>query len=416
MFSTKIKTTMQDFEDFKKIFPSGHNIGEEALISIHEDLEKQVRIRTRELEEYNHQLLKEIAVLEKLEKQNQNLTSFPNENPNPIFRISGEGKILYANLASKYILDKWETGVGRVLPEMFSKNISCVFELQKSLEVECRVSGQFYSFVINHVQDKDCVNVYAQNITEKKKAEEALLHAKDEAEKANHAKSDFLAKMSHELRTPMNAVLGFTQLLKIDTENNLTPLQQEQLDHILTAGNHLLELISEVLDLAKVESGNMTLNLEPVNVFTLIKEMKAILQPIAEEYEIHLSIVLDSSINMTAWADKLRLRQILYNLVSNAIKYNRKDGSVTVACKPLNRESIQVDVIDTGLGITAEDQTKLFEPFVRLGKEYSDVDGTGIGLTVTKELIELMGGTIGLSSKPGEGSHFYVELPLAKKT
>jgi len=394
---------------------SEKNVDEKDLISKHEKLEQLVQLRTRELEDNNRRLQSEIAEREKAEEQARDFAFFPEENPNPVFKVSEEGEILYANLASSYILEKWETGVGKVLPEIFFKNISSAFEQQKPLEVEHQIADQFYAFVISKVKDKDYANVYAQKITEKKKVEKDLLRAKDEAEKANQAKSDFLAKMSHELRTPMNAVLGFTQILKVDPENNLTPVQQEQLDHILTAGNHLLELISEVLDLAKVESGNMTLNLEPVNVITLIEEMKDILQPIAEEYDIRLSIVLDSSLSMTACADKLRLRQILYNLVSNAIKYNRKGGSVTVACKPLNRESIQVDVIDTGLGISAEDQIKLFEPFVRLGKEHTDVDGTGIGLTVTKELIELMGGTIGMTSKPGEGSHFYVELPVAEK-
>jgi signal transduction histidine kinase len=126
--------------------------------------------------------------------------------------------------------------------------------------------------------------------------------------------------------------------------------------------------------------------------------------------------VLNPFINLIAWADQLRLRQVLFNFVSNAIKYNRKVGSVTVSSKSLNRESIQVDVIDTGIGISDEDQNKLFEPFDRLGKEHSGVAGTGIGLTLTKELIELMGGAIGMTSKPGEWSHFYVKLPVAEKS
>ena len=298
---------------------------------------------------------------------------------------------------------------------MFSKKISYAFELQKPLEVEYQVSDQFYSFVISKVQNKDYANIYAQNITEKKKIEEALLSAKNEAENANQAKSNFLAKMSHELRTPLNAILGFSQILKMNSENNLTPVQTGNVDHILSAGNHLLNLINEVLDLAKVESGNVTLNFQPINVVNLIEGMESIFRSIANEYGIRLSLVLDPSLMLTARADKTRLKQILLNLVSNAIKYNHKDGSVTVACKPLNRERLQIDIIDTGFGISVEDQSKLFEPFNRLQNENSEVEGTGIGLTVTKELVELMGGSIGLVSQLGEGSHFYIQLPVAEK-
>jgi len=395
---------------------SERKIEEEDLKLKQEELEKLVQVRSQTLMEYNLRLLDEIAEREKMEERALNLAFFPEENPNPVFRVSEEGQILYANHASNYILGKWESGIGKVLPEIFSRNISYAFERQKPLEVTYQIADQFYAFVISKVQGKDYANVYAQNITEKKKAEDALLHAKYEAEKANKAKSEFLAKMSHELRTPMNAMLGFSQILKMDPENNLSPLQQEHVDHILSAGKHLLDLINEVLDLAKVESGNINLSLEPVNVGTLIEEMKNILQPIADEYGIRLSIALDPSLKLTAWADPLRLRQILFNLISNAIKYNNKGGSVTVSCKPLNQENIQVDVIDTGPGIPAEDQDKLFEPFNRLGKEYSDVSGTGIGLTVTKELVELMGGFIGMTSKAEQGSHFYITLPVADKS
>lgn len=394
---------------------SERKVDEKDLKTKHEKLEKLVQVRTRELEEFNRRLLNEISDREKAEEQARNLAIFPEENPNPVFRISNEGLILYANIASNYIFEKWETGVGKILPESFFRSISHAFDHQEPQEVQLQVSDQFYAFIISRVKGKDYANVYVQNITEKKKVEKELLRAKDEAEKANRAKSEFLAKMSHELRTPMNAVLGFSQILQMDPDNNLTKLQHEQLGHILTAGKHLLDLISEILDLAKVESGNISLNLEPVNIVTLIEEMKVILQPIADGHDIRLSIALDSSINLTAWADQLRLRQILFNLISNAIKYNRKDGSVTVSCKPLNQDRIQVDIIDTGLGISDEDRNKLFEPFERLGKEHTDVDGTGIGLTLTKELIELMGGAIGLTSKQGEGSHFYVELPTACK-
>jgi signal transduction histidine kinase len=374
------------------------------------------QIKIQALEVANKKLLIELAEQKNLEEQARNFAFFPEENPNPVFRVSEESKILYANLASNFILEKWETGVGGILPENISKDITFAFELQKPLEMEYQVSNEFYSFVISKVQNKDYANVYAQKVTEKKKTQEALIQAKDEAESANLAKSNFLAKMSHELRTPLNAILGFSQILQMNTENNLSHLQKENVLQILNAGSHLLELINEILDLAKIESGNLTLNLQPINIANLVEEMEGIFQPIANKYDIQLSLILDPSLELTAKADKLRLKQILLNLVSNAIKYNNKGGSVTVSCKPVNDKKLQVDVIDTGPGISDEDQSKLFEPFNRLGYENSTVEGTGIGLTVTKELVELMGGTVGLISSLGEGSHFYFILPAAEKS
>ncbi len=406
---------MQNLDKLESILGRIHGIKEDDLKFIQKELENQVQIRTCELEAHNQKLLQEIAEQKIREDQAQSMAIFPEENPNPVFRVSGEGKILYANSASNFILEKWETGVGRVVPEIFRRNLPGAFEFNKPIEVEEQVSDQYFSFVISRVKDKEYANVYAKKITERKKAEEASLHAKNEAEKANQAKSGFLAKMSHELRTPLNAILGFSQILEMNSENNLTPIQKENIGHILKAGNHLLDLINEVLDLAKVESGNINLNLQPVNIANLIAEMGNIFQPMANEYGIHLSILLDPSMNLTAHADKLRLKQILLNLVSNAIKYNRKGGSVSVACKALNSKLLQVDFIDSGPGISIEDQNKLFEPFNRLENEHSHVEGTGIGLTVTKELVELMGGSIGLTSQLGEGSHFYIKLPVAEK-
>jgi C4-dicarboxylate-specific signal transduction histidine kinase len=398
----------QNLEQLKKVLGDTHNI--------EEILDEEVQTQTRKLREYNCELLKEIAELKIKEAQASHMALFPQENPNPVFRVSSEGRILYANSASQFALDTWETGVGKILPELFFNKISQAFGQQKPLEVECPVSDQYYSFMVCNVKGKDYANIYAREVTQKHRAEEALLYSKAEAEKANRAKSEFLSKMSHELRTPMNAVLGFSQILELNSEKNLTPLQQENISHILKAGNHLLDLINEVLDLAKVESGNAALNLQPVNVVSLIEEMEGIFQPIAQEYDIRLSMILDPSLNLFAYADKLRLKQILLNLVSNAIKYNHKSGSVTVACKAINSKFIQLDCIDTGPGISPEDQSKLFEPFCRLGQENSEVEGTGIGLTVTKELVELMGGSIGLRSQMGEGSHFYVQLPIAENT
>jgi len=246
------------------------------------------------------------------------------------------------------------------------------------------------------------------DITAHKLAEQRLLAARDEADRANLAKSEFLSNMSHELRTPMNAILGFGQIMEYD--ENLPAEHRDNVQEILKAGHFLLELINEVLDLAKVEAGRIMLSLEPVEVNPVVEECISLLRTLADDHSIRLShSELDG---LAVRADRTRLRQALLNLLSNAIKYNREGGSVQLEVQLKEADRVRIRVTDTGFGIPAEHLAGLFQPFNRLGAENSAIEGTGIGLTLTRRIVEMMGGSMGVESEVGTGSTFWIELPL----
>ncbi len=250
-----------------------------------------------------------------------------------------------------------------------------------------------------------------RDVTERKQLEHVLKRAKEDAERANRAKSDFLSRMSHELRTPLNAILGFAQLLEMD---ELDAEQTESVEQILKAGRHLLALVDEVLDIARIEAGRMTLSLEPIEVSEVLNEAWELVRHRAGQSGIQFSGGANGECDVNVTADRQRLKQVMLNLLSNAVKYNEEGGQVEVTCSrgSTGPNRLRVLVKDTGRGIPEEALSRLFTPFERLGIEHTGIEGTGIGLAVSRGLIEAMDGEIGVESEVGEGSTFWFELPL----
>jgi len=252
-----------------------------------------------------------------------------------------------------------------------------------------------------------------RDITERKRIEAELNIAKASAENASRAKSDFLSSMSHELRSPLNAILGFAQLLDAGSPQP-TPRQKTSVNQILHAGWYLLELINEILDLAMIESGKLSLSLESISLGEVLDDCQAMIEPQAQTSGISISYPQFVSPCIIK-ADRTRVKQVFLNLLSNAIKYNRVGGSIEVTCKCDMPENVRINICDTGEGLSAEKLAQLFQPFNRLGQETGSEEGTGIGLVVSKRLVELMGGSIGVESTVGVGSVFWIELsrPIA---
>jgi signal transduction histidine kinase/ActR/RegA family two-component response regulator len=253
--------------------------------------------------------------------------------------------------------------------------------------------------------------VVLTDITEHQRHQEMLNRAKEEAEQANQTKSEFLSRMSHELRTPLNAILGFAQLLEMA---RLKAQHRQNVEHILKAGRHLLTLINEVLDISRIESGKVPLAPEPAAVGETLQEALAMVQPLAAERRIRIDSEPVTASNIHVFADRQALKQIVLNLLSNAIKYNRQGGMVSLACKPVEGDRVRLLVADTGDGIPAEKLGRLFHPFDRLGAEQTGIEGTGIGLALSRRLAEAMGGSIGVESQTGVGSTFWIDLPGAE--
>ncbi|MDO3382673.1 PAS domain-containing protein [Gilvimarinus algae] len=246
------------------------------------------------------------------------------------------------------------------------------------------------------------------DITDIKRAEERVVRAKEQAEKANRAKSEFLSSMSHELRTPLNAILGYAQLFEYD--DNLQDVQKDNIREIRAAGEHLLKLINDVLDLAKIESGALQAALQPVLVTRLLADCFTLVQPQADARGIYLHSDYSGLENACVNADPVRLKQALLNLMSNAIKYNKVGGEVKVSLEVTEDYMLRINVRDTGTGIERSRRDEVFQPFNRLHAEMSKVEGSGVGLVITKQLVEMMDGRIDFASTPGKGTCFWLDL------
>ncbi len=257
------------------------------------------------------------------------------------------------------------------------------------------------------------ISALLHDITEHKRAEEETRRALAAAEAASRAKTQFLSAMSHELRTPLNAILGYSQLLLIDDDEPLGVERREQIEQIELSGRQLLSLIGDLLDLPKIESGDLAMDIEAVDVGEVVRQAIETTAPMARDRAVTLAgLANDATVPMVE-ADRNRLLQVLLNLLSNAIKYNRQGGSVAVACATTAEGLVRLSVMDTGTGIAREHFENLFRPFDRLGAEASGIEGTGIGLSIARRLIELMGGEIGVESDVGKGSTFWLDLPRA---
>ncbi|MDH5259617.1 MAG: ATP-binding protein, partial [Gammaproteobacteria bacterium] len=274
------------------------------------------------------------------------------------------------------------------------------------------------------IDGRPILTVLTRDVTQLTKAENEILRAKNEAETANLAKSEFLSSMSHELRTPMNAIIGFSQLLQMgDDESPLTEQQKSNVDEIYVAGQHLLDLINEILDLSRIEAGHIALSLESVALDSVLVECLNLINPLATKRNIKISVLIQGkSINVSdiqndrhfLFADRIRLKQVILNLLSNAVKYNRDNGSITINCERQKEKQLRISITDTGLGLNEEKQNELFQAFNRLGAERTEIEGTGVGLVISKRIIELMSGSIGANSTQNVGSTFWIQLPLDK--
>jgi len=425
VYSNRLAFTQRDeIGDLADAFDSMTSRVEKSIdeLLIHRNnLEVLVTSRTAELAE----------ATEAAEAASQYARSLIEASLDPLVTISAEGKITDANKATELVTGKDRT---TLIGSDFSDNFS---EPQLAREGYQRAFAQGsvtdYPLTIQHVSGDSTDVLYnasvyhdgkgrlagvfaaARDVTERKRLFSSLQERNVElqrattvAEKANLAKSEFLSSMSHELRTPLNAILGFAQLLEMANPPP-TPKQTESLKQIVKAGWYLLELINEILDLAVIESGKLTLSHEPVLLIDVVHECHALIELQAQEAGIHISLIpFDPT--WVVDVDRIRIKQVLINLLSNAIKYNCEHGTVEVTCIAGSTGRLRLCIKDTGAGLSAENLQQLFQPFNRLGQENSTEEGTGIGLALTQNLVELMGGTVHVTSTLGVGSEFCVEM------
>jgi PAS domain S-box-containing protein len=280
--------------------------------------------------------------------------------------------------------------------------------------LELRTSGgRTIRITERKTADRGTVTTVADITNDVHRAEE-LRSAREQAEAASAAKSEFLSSMSHELRTPLNAILGFAQLLERDRRQPLSERQLDRLGHVLRGGEHLLHLIDDVLDLSRIEAGRLAISSEPVDVADVLAEVHHTLEPMAARAQIRIAVAAVPPGAPRVIADRTRLAQILMNFGSNAIKYGRTDGRVDLRTE-LGASSLRVIVVDDGIGIPPDKRDRIFEPFQRAGQEAGPIEGTGIGLTISKRLAELMRGTVGFRTEVGVGSEFWLDLPIDQR-
>lgn len=400
-------------------------IAKEKILNLNAELEYKVKERTEQLTKTNENLLKEMNERTQIENRFKVVVE---SAPNAIILVDKKGKIQMINKQTEnYFGYNREELIGNKIEllvpganKLDDINLRTTFTNQPS---EHTIGAKHNFFGIKkdgteipiemhlnpiHIQNETLILTSIIDITERKKAEKAIKKAKNEADQANHAKSEFLSRMSHELRTPLNSILGFTQLMGM---GELNPEHKKGIDHIMKSGKHLLNLVNEVLDLSRIEAGKLSVSLETVELNGIILEILDVVHPLAKENKIKIEFENVKTQQLFVKADHQKLKQVLLNIINNAIKYNNEGGSVTITATNVKNKNARISVTDTGNGIHKDELQKLFMPFQRIGKEISEVEGTGLGLAISKKLTEAMNGNIGVESEVGKGSTFWIELP-----
>ena len=385
---------------------------EEELRSLTEDLEARVGSRTREVREASERTAMIIEASQDgfVMQDKQGRVLEVNQAFCKLLQMP-ENELVGQTGSKKFLVD-YEPGRTDELFNRIQQAGSLIFERRlrrsdgKIVEVEVSAS-------ICKVDNEDVAFSFIRDISSRKKVERQLRQAKLEAEKASNAKSEFLSHMSHELRTPLNAILGFSQLLEADPTLEENSEQRDNVVEIRKAGEHLLDEVNEILDLNRVEQGRIEFSREVMLLAPVVKECVSMMGVLAGERQVKLHVEIDEGLEVCG--DPNRLRQVIVNLLGNAVKYNKEAGSVWIQAEQ-NDSAVRLAVVDTGPGIEKSAQKRLFKPFERLDADSMDIDGTGIGLVLSKKLVEGMGGEIGVTSTPGKGSTFWVTLPGARES
>ena len=352
--------------------------------------------------------IRDITRRKETEEAIKNVAKFPDENPNPVLRVSENGQLLYANVASKPLLETWKTQVDHTVPDSVNQIVQAALTSGSIRELEVDCHQQICSLVVSPIVEERYVNMYGRNITERKKAELALYQAKETAELANRTKSEFLATMSHELRTPLTGILGYAQILKKETD--IPQKQRNAVNVIEHSAEHLLSLINEILDLSRIEAGSLEIQLDQLNLAKLLVNLSNTMRARSDDKKLSFTYECLSDFPPLVMGDERRLRQVLINLLDNAIKYTKEGG---IALKVgYHEERIRFLVEDTGMGIKPADLEAIFLSFQRVHDPKMGVEGTGLGLTISQKLVALMSGNLQVKSTLGEGSQFWFDLNL----